>query len=100
MDDLFEDLPVASIGNMGEDMAVEADIESRPEFDEAPFVSNAIDDALPDINEEEQAIVDGWWTVYKGLKNSDAIIRHLNAFFQSHPGLVVNSSSTQSLSVT
>ncbi len=77
-DDLFEGLPAVPAGNMDEDMAVEADIAPRPELDAEPFVSNSIDHDLPDISQEEHAIVDGWWKVYKGLKDPDAIIRHLN----------------------
>jgi len=89
-DEFFEDLVDDPTEFQDEDEAMEADAWSGPELDDEPFVSNTISDEVPEISEEENAIVDAWWTAYRGMKDPDAIMRHLDGFFQAHPGLVTN----------
>ena len=89
-DEFFEDLADDPTEIQDEDEAMEADTRSGPEPDDEPFVSNTISDEVPEISKEENAIVDAWWTAYHGMKDLDDIMRHLNGFFQAHPGLVTN----------
>jgi hypothetical protein len=89
-DDFFEDLPAEPAGLRGENEAMEASAQSGLELEDEPFVSPTISDEVPEIGEEENAFVDAWWTAYQGMKDPVEIIRHLNGFFQAHPGLVTN----------
>ncbi len=89
-DDFFEDLPAEPTGPQDENEAMEASAQSRLELEDEPFVSRTISDEVPEIGEEENALVDAWWTAYQGTKDPDKIIRHLDGFFQAHPGLVTN----------
>ena len=89
-DEFFEDLAVDPAEFQVEDEASEAGAQSDNTVDEEPFVPNRISDDVPEIGERERAIVDAWWTAYKGMKDPDAIIQHLNGFFQAQPGLVPN----------
>jgi hypothetical protein len=89
-DDFFEDLPAEPTGLRDENEAMEASAQSLLELEDEPFVSRTISDEVPEIGEEENALVDAWWTAYQGMKDPDKIIRHLDGFFQAHPGLVTN----------
>lgn len=89
-DEFFEDVPAEPAGLRNETDAMEASSPSGPELEDEPFVSHHISDEVPEIGEEENALVDAWWTAYQGMKDPDAIIRHLDVFFQAHPGLVTN----------
>ena len=56
-----------------------------------PFQSNTISTDIPDISEQEQAIVDEWWRQYKKMAtHSDKVKQHLESFFDAHPDLVPN----------
>ncbi|MCP4900313.1 MAG: hypothetical protein GY906_25375, partial [bacterium] len=89
-DDFFQDLPAEPAGLRGENEAMEASAQSGLELEDETFVSPTISDDVPEIGEEESAFVDAWWTAYQGMKDPDEIIRHLDGFFQAHPGLVTN----------
>ncbi len=89
-DEFFEDLPVEPAGLRDENEAMEANTQSGPEFEDEPFVSPTISDEVPEISDEQRTFVDTWWTAYKVMKDPDEIIRHLDDFFQTHPGLVTN----------
>lgn len=89
-DDVFEDRPVESAGLRDEHEAMRASASSGLAFEDEPFLSRALGDEVPDISEEENALVDAWWTAYQRMKDPDEILRHLDDFFQAHPGLVTN----------
>jgi tetratricopeptide (TPR) repeat protein len=88
--DFFEDLPAEPAGLRDENEAMEASARSGPELEDEPFVSHTISDEVPEIGEKENAFVDAWWTAYHGMKDPDEIVRHLDTFFEAHPGLVTN----------
>jgi len=89
-DDFFEDLPAEPAGLRDQNEAAQAGAQSGPEIEDEPFVSRTISDEVPEIDEDQNAIVDAWWTAYDGMIDPDEIIRHLDGFFQDHPGLVPN----------
>ncbi len=89
-DDFFEDLPAEPAGLGDENEAMQDEAQSRPELEDESFVSHTISDEVPEIGEEESAVIDAWWAAYRGMKDPDEIIRHLDGFFQAHPGLVTN----------
>ena len=61
------------------------------EFEDEPFISPTINYELPEISEEENALlVEAWWKVYRGMQDPDEIIRHLDGFFRAHSDLVPN----------
>jgi len=88
--DFFEDMPAEPAGLRDDNDEMEAGAQSGPQLEDEPFVSHTISDEVPEIGEEEKAFVDAWWTAYHGMKDPDEIIRHLDGFFQAHPGLVPN----------
>ena len=55
-----------------------------------PSCPTPFSDEVPEIGEDEKAFIDAWWTAYRGMKDPDEIIRHLDGFFRAHPGLVTN----------
>ena len=89
-EDLFEDLPAEPAELWDETEAMEASAQSGLELEDEPSVFQTISDEVPEIGEEENALVDAWWAAYKGMKHPDKIIRHLDGFFQAHPNLVPN----------
>jgi len=89
-DHFFEDLPDEPAGPPDENDASEIGTQSRLEFQDEPFVSRTISDEVPEIGEQESAFVNAWWKAYRGMKDPDEIIRHLDGFFQAHPALVTN----------
>jgi hypothetical protein len=89
-DDFFEDQPAESAGLRDEDDTLGASATSGFAFEDEPFMSRIISDDMPEISEEENALVDAWWAAYQSMKDPDEILRHLNSFFQAHPGLVTN----------
>jgi hypothetical protein len=60
------------------------------EIDQEPYVAKTISDDVPEISEQDEALVDAWWTDYKTMNDPDDILRHLRGFLQAHPGLVEN----------
>lgn len=44
----------------------------------------------PAISDEEDALVDEWWTLYKEMNEPDIIREHLEKFMKNHPNLVEN----------
>jgi tetratricopeptide (TPR) repeat protein len=89
-DDFFEDLPAEPAALRDENEAMGANTQSEPELENELVVYRTISDEVPEIGEEQSALVDVWWTAYKGMKDPDKIIRHLDDFFQTHPDLVTN----------
>ncbi len=89
-DEFFEDLPAEPDGLLDENEAIEASAQTELKLDDEPFVSPTISDELPEISEEENALVNAWWKAYRGMQDPDEIIRHLDGFFRAHPGLVPN----------
>ena len=49
-----------------------------------------ISNELPEISENEDAIIDDWYNVYKNLEAPDELRRHLEDFMDKYPKLVVN----------
>lgn len=91
-DDLFEEMPaeLTHRRRRNQDGIMEASATTEVKLEDEPFVSPTISDELPEISEEEETIVDAWWAAYDDMEDPDKIIRHLDSFFQTHPGLVTN----------
>ena len=89
-DDFFEDMPAEPDGLRDENEAMEDSGQTELKLDDEPFVSPTICDEVPEISEEENALVDAWWKAYRGMQDPDEIIQHLDGFFRAHPGLVQN----------
>ena len=89
-DDLFEDLPAPAVEHDDEEALVAPAEAARLEPDDEPFVSKTISDDVPELSEQNQALVDAWWSAYKSMNDPDEILRHLNGFFEADPDLVVN----------
>lgn len=87
--DLFEDAWPATEA-AGDEDSQDTDIEAGAPPDTEPYESKPISDEVPAISEEDKALVDAWWSDYLKLTGPDAILRHLNAFLDSHPRLVEN----------
>lgn len=49
-----------------------------------------ISDKIPAISHAQEVLVDKWWEDYKRMQDVDQIKRHLEAFLDEHPSLVVN----------
>ena len=62
-DEFFEDVPAEPAGLRNETDAMEASSSSGPQLEDEPFVSHQISDEVPEIGEEENALVDAWWRV-------------------------------------
>jgi hypothetical protein len=90
MSALFEDIHVRT--DMYEDSDEPEALDEPPyaEIDQEPYVAKTIGDDVPEISEQEEALVNAWWTDYKTMKDPDDILRHLRGFFQAHPSLVEN----------
>jgi hypothetical protein len=55
------------------------------------FHSKTISEDVPEISEQERAIVDEWWRQYKKMAmHPDKVKQHLERFFTAHPDLVPN----------
>lgn len=53
------------------------------------FHSKTISEDVPEISEQERAIVDEWWRQYKKMAMyPDKVKQHLERFFAAHPDLV------------
>jgi tetratricopeptide (TPR) repeat protein len=89
-DDLFEDLPTPAIEDDDEDVGMTAAQSARLARDDEPFVCKTISDDVPELSDQNKALVDAWWSAYKEMKDTDEILLHLNGFFEAHPDLVVN----------
>jgi hypothetical protein len=86
---LFEDLP--SIEDRFEEPEVTEDAKESPGDDLEPYISKTIDKEMPEIGEQEQALVEAWRSEYDAIADDpDRILTHLHAFFQAHPHLVEN----------
>jgi len=86
---LFEDSPF--VDDAFHETDVVEDFEESPETDAEPYVSKTIDQEMPEIGEQEQALVEAWWSAYDEMKKDpDQVLHHLHAFFQAHPDLVEN----------
>ncbi|MEX2568810.1 MAG: SEC-C metal-binding domain-containing protein [Cyclobacteriaceae bacterium] len=57
---------------------------SHPDFltDPQPFPMN------PEISEEENRLVEDWWSAYDELEDPDAIRKHIETFMSHHPELL------------
>lgn len=57
---------------------------SEPDFSTGlqPFPSN------PEISEEENSLVEDWWSAYDELEDPDAIRMHMESFMSLHPELL------------
>lgn len=66
------------------------DFDESPGIDAEPYVSKTIDKEMPEISEQEQALVEAWWSEYEEMDDPDQVLGHLHAFFQAHPDLVEN----------
>ena len=88
--DLFEDLPSWVIDDDGlDDNGWVSESDDSPS-DVETYQSKPISDYGPEISEQDQALIDSWWTTYEKLTTPDQILQHLNTFFQAHPQLVEN----------
>jgi len=85
---LFEDLP--SVDDPLDETDETEDWEESSAIDSEPYVSKTISDDVPQISDRENALVEAWWSQYQELKDPDEILRHLHAFFETHPDLVEN----------
>ncbi|WP_242482231.1 hypothetical protein [Thiocystis violacea] len=86
---MFEDEPF--VDDAFDESALIGDFEESPGIDVEPYVSKTIDKEMPEIGEQEQALVDAWRSEYDGMiEDPDQVLRHLHAFFQAHPDLVEN----------
>ncbi|MBK5941749.1 YecA family protein [Halochromatium roseum] len=87
---LFEDIQVRT--DLYDDSDEPEALDGTPyaEIDQEPYVAKTIGDDVPEISEQEEALVNAWWTDYKTMKESDDILRHLRGFLQAHPSLVEN----------
>ncbi|WP_276611668.1 SEC-C metal-binding domain-containing protein [Thiorhodococcus mannitoliphagus] len=86
---LFEDSPI--VDDAFDEIDLIEDFEESPGSDVEPYVSKTIDKEMPEIDEEEQALVEAWWSEYDEMaKDPDQVLHHLHAFFQAHPDLVEN----------
>jgi hypothetical protein len=71
-----------------------ADADGIENFDDAPdivlepYASKTIDKQLPKISDEQEALIDAWWSEYKDMQDPDRILAHLQPFLQTHPELV------------
>jgi len=90
MSALFEDIQVRS--DMYDDSDEPEALDETPyaEIDQEPYVAKTIGDDVPEISEQEEALVNAWWTDYDKMKDPDDILRHLRGFLQAHPSLVEN----------
>lgn len=86
---LFEDSPI--VDDAFDETDVIEDFEESPRIDAEPYVSKTIDKEVPETGEQEQALVEAWWSEYDTMmEDPDQVLHHLNAFFQAHPDLVEN----------
>jgi hypothetical protein len=90
MSALFEDIQVRT--DMYDDSDEPEAVDEPPyaEIDQEPYVAKTISDDVPEISEQDEALVDAWWTDYKTMNDPDDILRHLRGFLQAHPSLVEN----------
>ena len=90
MSALFEDIQVRF--DMYDDLDEPEALDEPPyaDIDEEPYVGKTISDDVPEISEQDEALVNAWWTDYETMKDPDEILRHLRGFLQAHPSLVEN----------
>ena len=90
MSALFEDIQVRT--DMYDDSDEPEAVDEPPyaDIDEEPYVGKTISDDVPEISEQDEALVNAWWTDYETMKDPDEILRHLRGFLQAHPSLVEN----------
>jgi hypothetical protein len=90
MSALFEDIQVRT--DMYDDSDEPEALDEAPyaDIDPEPYVAKTISDDVPEISEQDEALVDAWWTDYKTMNDPDDILRHLRGFLQAHPSLVEN----------
>lgn len=88
MNALFEDSPFVDEEFDGADALEEP--KEAPEIEAEPYVSKIIDKGMPGISDQEQALIEEWWSAYQEMEDSDEVLRHLHAFFRAHSELVEN----------
>lgn len=86
MSALFEDAPF--VDEAFDETDEHDDFEESFETDVEPYVSKTISDKAPEISEQQEALVEAWWSEYQDMKDPDQILDHLHGFFQAHPELV------------